>query len=228
MAAGAGAGLATAFNAPIAGAIFVLEELVRRFEHADRDRRPRRLGDRDRRRPRAILGDAAGFHCRARSTTCPRCGLPLFLVLGARRRAAGDRLQPLAARDARRVRTAAIAGRAEARAGAGRRGGRRAGLVRRRRWSAAATRSPSGRCRAPSRSPSCRCFSCCASRWARSPMRPERRAGCSRRCWCWARSSGCCSAPAAPLALSRPRHSSRRPSPWSAWRPSSPASCARR
>lgn len=32
IAAGAGAGIAVAFNAPIAGAVFVLEELVRRFE----------------------------------------------------------------------------------------------------------------------------------------------------------------------------------------------------
>jgi len=33
LAAGAGAGLATAFNAPTAGAVFVLEELVQKFEH---------------------------------------------------------------------------------------------------------------------------------------------------------------------------------------------------
>lgn len=33
LASGAGAGLAVAFNAPIAGAVFVLEELVQRFEH---------------------------------------------------------------------------------------------------------------------------------------------------------------------------------------------------
>jgi CIC family chloride channel protein len=81
MAAGAGAGLATAFNAPIAGAIFVLEELVQRFEH---------------RMAIAALGSSAAAISVARVLTgaapdfavaplehVSLLGQPLFLVLGA-------------------------------------------------------------------------------------------------------------------------------------------------
>jgi chloride channel protein, CIC family len=59
--AGTGAGLGTAFNAPIAGAIFVLEELVQRFEHriaiAALAASASALGV-----ARVLLGDAPDFH----------------------------------------------------------------------------------------------------------------------------------------------------------------------
>ncbi len=81
LAAGAGAGLATAFNAPIAGAIFVLEELVRRFELriaiAALSASASAISV-----SRAILGDAPDFHLG--TLVAPTLPIrPLFFVLGA-------------------------------------------------------------------------------------------------------------------------------------------------
>ena len=81
LAAGAGAGLATAFNAPIAGGIFVLEELVRRFELrvaiAALGASASAISV-----SRAILGDAPDFHLGP--LVAPTLPIrPLFFVLGA-------------------------------------------------------------------------------------------------------------------------------------------------
>jgi chloride channel protein, CIC family len=80
-AAGAGAGLATAFNAPIAGLVFVLEELVERFNHRIAVATLAGLATAI---PvaRLFLGDAPDFQVESRNYARPE-SVPLFFVLGA-------------------------------------------------------------------------------------------------------------------------------------------------
>ena len=81
LAAGAGAGLATAFNAPMAGAVFVLEELVRQFEiriaivALGASATAIAVS-------RSILGDLPDFHVGAIAYASAEIR-PLYFVLGA-------------------------------------------------------------------------------------------------------------------------------------------------
>lgn len=81
LAAAAGAGLATAFNAPIAGAVFVLEELVQRFEHrvaiAALAASAAAIAV-----ARQLIGNAPDFQI-VPVPYAPIEALPLFLLLGA-------------------------------------------------------------------------------------------------------------------------------------------------
>jgi CIC family chloride channel protein len=81
LAAGAGAGLATAFSAPAAGAVFVLEELVRRFDTRTTVTTLCASGSAIA-VARLLLGNGPDFQLEP--LPYPRSGtVPIFLVLGA-------------------------------------------------------------------------------------------------------------------------------------------------
>ena len=187
IAAGAGAGLATAFNAPIAGAVFVLEELVQRFEHriaiAALGASATAIGI-----ARVLIGDAPDFHVSAlgyahAGTT------PLYFVFGA--------LAGLLAVIYSRALLATIATAhrlnrlpTELRAGLV---GAAVGVLA---WFApdlvgGGMRSPSAFSPAAYHLPLFRPPFWFGLDLARYPTPPERQAACSRPCWYWERNSDC-------------------------------------
>ena len=206
LAAGAGAGLATAFNAPIAGSVFVLEELLRRFDTritiATLGASAAAIAV-----SRQILGDAPDFVLAplpypTTGSTPIYIALGLFvgvLGIGYNRAIVGC----LALAD----HFSKVRVESRARWWAARSGYWRGSLPR---WSAAAIRSPSGRCTTMSCLCGCRPCSRSASRWVPCRMRPARRAASLLRCLCWAPRPACFSAltPASgsppPAAIPRP------------------------
>ena len=187
LAAGAGAGLATAFNAPIAGAVFVLEELVRRFDTrmtiATLGASAGAIAV-----ARVLLGDAPDFQ--VEPLPYPGFGtVPIHLALGVVAGVLGvaynrTLLGTLAA--AERLRRWPVELRA---ALVGAAVGLLAWLPR--AWSAVVTRSPSARSLAQRVSPCWRSCSCSGSASGPCPTRRGHRAGCLRPCWSWGRRAVC-------------------------------------
>jgi CIC family chloride channel protein len=221
LAAGAGAGLATAFNAPMAGAVFVLEELVRRFELriavAALGASATAIAV-----ARVFLGDAPDFHVDALAYASAEA-TPLFFVLGA---VAG--LAAIAYNRAL-LETITAAERLD-RLSVELRAGLIGAAVGTLAWFApsvvgAATRSPSERSSGRRRFRCFHCFFYSASGSARYHTPPEHRAGCSHPCSCSARSSACCSDFCAGW-YSLAWTFRQKVLPSSEWPPSSPAWCA--
>jgi CIC family chloride channel protein len=223
LAAGAGVGLATAFNAPIAGAVFVLEELVRRFEAhiaiAALGASAAAIAV-----ARAFLGDAPDFAVKPLAYVGVQMW-PFFVMLGAAAGLAGTLynialLQTLAAADwlgrwRVEIRAAVIGAAVGALAwfAPGLVGG--GDDITQRTLVGGATLTILSLAFLLR-------FGLGAISYAGAP-----RAVCSPRSWCSEHSSGCSAASCADW-LSRAWISTRPPSPWSGWRRSSPASCSLR
>lgn len=223
LAAGAGAGLATAFNSPIAGAVFVLEELVRKFELriaiAALGASTAAISV-----ARVFLGDAPDFQVQSFAFSRPPTIL-LYMALGVLAGFAGvaynrtllgalavmDRL----ARFPLELRAAVVGG------GVGALAFFAPGLV-----GGGDPLTQAALAGVPALAILPILFLLRLDS-AQSPTRPERPAGCSRRCSSSEPSSGCfsgsCAGSGCRRLTSRPK-----PSRWSEWERCSLRSCARR